>query len=190
MSHPSHMLGLALNAGTLHESPSLEDLYRQYRDPLHRYLHRLCGSSDQAEELTQETFVRAYTGLLTFRGDCSVTTWLFRIARNTYLNSLRRPSPAHIDTDELLALSDVAGTNDPVHQYAVVEQRGLIALALAQLPEKQRSVLLLRDAEGLSYIEIADVLGISLSAVKVSLFRARNTFRAAYAAFEAGEREA
>jgi len=189
MSHPSHGLGLVLNAGTLRESPSLEELYQQYRDPLHRYLHRLCGSIDQAEELTQETFVRAYTGLLTFRGDCSVATWLFRIARNTYLNSLRRPSPTRIDTDELLALPDVADTHDPVQQYALVEQRGLIALALAQLPEQQRSVLLLRDAEGLAYIEIADVLGISLSAVKVSLFRARNSFRAAYAAFEAGEQE-
>ena len=190
MSHPLHTIDLLLNAGSLRETPSLEDLYRQYRDPLHRYLHRLCGSIDQAEELTQETFVRAYTGLLTFRGDCSVATWLFRIARNTYLNSLRRPSPTRIDTDELLAIPDMAGASDPVRQYAAVEQRGLIALALAQLPEQQRSVLLLRDAEGLAYVEIADVLGISLSAVKVNLFRARNTFRAAYAAFEAGEIEA
>lgn len=189
MSHPSHTLNLVLNAGTLRETPSLEELYRQYRDPLHGYLYRLCGSIDQAEELTQETFVRAYTGLLTFRGDCSVATWLFRIARNTYLNSLRRPSPTHIDTDELLAIPDLAGASDPVRRYAAVEQRGLIALALAQLPEQQRSVLLLRDAEGLAYVEIADVLGISLSAVKVNLFRARNAFRAAYEAFEAGESE-
>jgi RNA polymerase sigma-70 factor (ECF subfamily) len=150
-------------------------------------LHRLSGSADQAEELTQEAFVRAYTALLTFRGDCSVATWLFRIARNTYLNSLRHPSPPRIDTEEFLSIPDQASTSDPVRQYATVEQRGLIALALAQLPEQQRSVLLLRDAEGLAYIEIADVLGMSLAAVKVNLFRARNAFRAAYAAFEADE---
>jgi RNA polymerase sigma-70 factor (ECF subfamily) len=154
---------------------------------MRRYLYRLCGSTDQAEELTQEAFIRAYTGLLTFRGKCSVATWLFRIARNTYLNSLRRPSPTRIDTDELLAIPDQGSANDPVRQYAAVEQRGLIALALAQLPEQQRSVLLLRDAEGLAYVEIADVLGISLAAVKVNLFRARNAFRAAYAAFETHE---
>jgi RNA polymerase sigma-70 factor, ECF subfamily len=57
-------------------------------------------------------------------------------------------------------------------------------MALAQLPEQQRSVLLLRDAEGLAYIEIADVLGISLAAVKVSLFRARNAFRQVYRALD------
>jgi RNA polymerase sigma-70 factor (ECF subfamily) len=178
------MLSLAPDAEALRETPSLEDLYRDYREPLRRYLHRLCGSVDQAEELTQEAFVKAYTGLLTFRGNCSVATWLFRIARNTYLNSLRRPNPTHIDTDELLAIPDQAGASDPVRQYAAVEQRGQIALALAQLPEQQRSVLLLRDAEGLAYVEIADVLGISLAAVKVNLFRARNAFRAAYEAFE------
>jgi RNA polymerase sigma-70 factor, ECF subfamily len=187
MSHPFNALDLAPDAGSLPETLSLEALYQRYHDPLRRYLHRLCGSVDQAEELTQEAFVRAYTGLLTFRGDCSVATWLFRIARNTYLNSLRRPSPTHIDTDEFLSIPDQAGANDPVRQYAAIEQRGLIALALAQLPEQQRSVLLLRDAEGLAYVEIADVLQISLAAVKINLFRARNAFRAAYAAFEGDE---
>ncbi len=67
-----------------------------------------------------------------------------------------------------------------MQQAAAGERRDLIGLALAQLPEQQRSVLLLRDAEGLAYIEIADVLGISLAAVKVTLFRARNTFRQVY----------
>jgi RNA polymerase sigma-70 factor (ECF subfamily) len=187
MSHSFHILNLAPDAGSLRETPSLEELYQRYQEPLQRYLYRLCGSADQAEELTQEAFVRAYTALLAFRGDCSVATWLFRIARNTYLNSLRRPSPTRIDTEEFLSIPDLTSASDPVRQYAAVEQRGLIALALAQLPEQQRSVLLLRDAEGLAYIEIADVLGISLAAVKVNLFRARNAFRAAYAAFEADE---
>jgi RNA polymerase sigma-70 factor, ECF subfamily len=163
---------------------SLEALYERYRGPVQRYLFQLCGSADQAEELAQETFANACAGLLGFRGDCSVATWLFRIARNAYLNSLRRPSPARIDTDELLAIPDAGGYGDPVHRYAAREQRDAIGLALAQLPERQRSLLLLRDAEGLSYAEIADVLELSLSAVKVNLFRARNAFRAAYDAME------
>jgi DNA-directed RNA polymerase specialized sigma24 family protein len=65
MSHPLHILGLAPDAGLLHETPSLEELYELYREPMRRYLYRLCGSTDQAEELTQEAFIRAYTGLLT-----------------------------------------------------------------------------------------------------------------------------
>ena len=172
------------------ELDSLEELYQRYRRPVQQYLCQLCGSADQAEELTQETFIRAHTGLLTFRGDCSVATWLFRIARNLYLKSLRRPTPAWLDTDELLAIPDRAPHADPVRQYAASEQRGLIALALGQLPEKQRSILLLRDAEGLSYDEIAHVLAISLAAVKVNLFRARAAFRAAYDAFNQHEGEA
>jgi RNA polymerase sigma-70 factor (ECF subfamily) len=184
MSHPFHLLDIAPNAKAAREQVSLEQLYRLYREPVRRYLCQLCGADDLAEELAQETFIKAYTGLLTFRGDCSVATWLFRIARNLYLNSLRRPDPARIDTEELLAIPDSAGLGDPVERYAAGERRDLIGQALAQLPEQQRSVLLLRDAEGLAYIEIADVLGISLGAVKVNLFRARNAFRQAYRALD------
>jgi len=184
MSDPVHLLGLASGADLASETLSLEDLYRRYRGPVQQYLYRLCGSADQAEELAQETFIKACVGLLAFRGDCSVATWLFRIARNAYLNSLRRPSPTRIDTDELLAIPDGGSYGDPARNYVAGEQRGLIALALAQLPERQRSILLLRDAEGLSYAEIADVLELSLAAVKVNLFRARNAFRQAYRALE------
>jgi RNA polymerase sigma-70 factor (ECF subfamily) len=186
----SQQLSLAKHAEddrATRELYSLEELYQRYRRPVQHYLYQLCGSADQAEELTQETFIRAHTGLLTFRGDSSVATWLFTIARNLYLKSLRRPSPTRIDTDELLAIPDLAADGDPVRRYAASEQRDLIGLALAQLPEKQRSILLLRDAEGLAYDEIARVLAISLAAVKVNLFRARAAFRTAYAAFDARE---
>jgi RNA polymerase sigma-70 factor (ECF subfamily) len=163
---------------------SLDALYRRYQGPVQRYLYQLCGSADLAEELSQETFANACAGLLSFRGDCSVATWLFRIARNIYLNSLRRPRPGRIDTDELLAIPDAGTYGDPARSYAAREQRDAIGIALAQLPERQRSLLLLRDAEGLSYAEIADVLGMSLAAVKVNLFRARHAFREAYGALE------
>src|SRR5688572_26537026 len=76
---------------------TIEDLYQRYRGPVLQYLFQLCGSPEQAEDLAHETFVKAFAGLLTFRGDSSAATWLFRIARNTYLNSLRRPVLASID---------------------------------------------------------------------------------------------
>lgn len=185
MSEPQIIVGAQMGDPAL----TLDAIYRRYRGPVQSYLYRLCGSADLAEELAQETFARAWAGLLSFRGECSVATWLFRIARNTYLNSLRRPAPARIDTDELLAIPDAGGDGDPAGRYAAQEQRALIAIALGQLPEKQRSILLLRDSEGLSYAEIADVLEISLAAVKVNLFRARNAFRTAYAALRQGEEE-
>jgi RNA polymerase sigma-70 factor (ECF subfamily) len=186
MSH-AHLLS---EVTALNDTLSLDALYRRYRGPVQSYLYRLCGSADLAEELTQETFVRACTGLLHFRGDSSVATWLFRIARNTYLNSLRRPTPDRIATDELHAIPDGAADTDPERQYAAHEVRSLISMALAQLPEKQRSILLLRDEEGLSYAEIAAVLELSLAAVKVNLFRARNAFRSAYHALGGVEKGA
>jgi RNA polymerase sigma-70 factor (ECF subfamily) len=186
MSNPPALIGTARDA-QIGDPLSLEELYRRYRGPVQQYLYRLCGSADQAEELAQETFIKACAGLLTFRGDCSVATWLFRIARNVYLDSLRRPNPARIDTDELLAIPDSGSYGDPARRYAASEERDLIALALAQLPEKQRTILLLRDVEELAYVEIADVLNISLAAVKVNLLRARKAFRAAYAAFDTSQ---
>jgi len=178
---------LSIARGQSAAPPALDELYRRYRAPVQSYLFQLCGSADLAEELTQECFARACAALIGFRGDSSVATWLFRIARNAYLNSLRRPSPHRVDTDELLAIPDPAAAGDPARSYAAREERALIGIALGQLPEKQRSIILLRDAEGLSYAEIADVLEISLAAVKVNLFRARNSFRAAYTALRQGE---
>lgn len=174
-------------SGALAGHAAFEELYELYHRPVLRYLQQLSGSPDHAEELAQETFVRAYTGLLSFRGNCSVATWLFRIARNTYLNSVRRPDPTPIDTAEWLAIPDPRGYGDPVEHYAAGEQRNVIALALAQLPEQQRSILLLRDAEGLAYVEIADILEISVAAVRIKLFRARVAFRAIYRALEDDE---
>ncbi|NJM06083.1 RNA polymerase sigma factor [Candidatus Gracilibacteria bacterium] len=155
---------------------TLDTLYRRYRRPISGYLFQLCGSADLAEELTQETFVRACAGLAKFRGESAVSTWLFRIARNAYLQSVRRPADTRIATDDLLAIPDNRHHGDPVGQFTAREQRTQIGLALAQLPEKQRSILLLRDAEDLSYAEIAAVLEISLAAVKINLFRARRHF--------------
>jgi RNA polymerase sigma factor (sigma-70 family) len=84
---------------------------------------------------------------------------------------------------------DSGSYGNPAQRYAASEERDLIALALAQLPEKQRTILLLRDAEELAYAEIADVLEISMAAVKINLFRARKAFRVAYAAFDTHDGE-
>lgn len=190
MSEHLDTCGSATDPALARDLRALDALYRRYRAPIQHYLYQLCGSADLAEELTQITFVKACAGLLSFRGDCTVATWLFRIARNVYLDSLRRPDPRRIDTDELLAIPDRTPDADPARSFAATEQRSLIGLALAQLPERQRTILLLRDAEGLVYAEIADVLDISLAAVKVNLFRARAAFRVAYAALDRTEGDA
>ena len=185
MSHPLRITQTLFDR-VVGKKVTLDSVYREYREPVLRYLTQLCGSADGAEDLTQETFVRVCTAFRSFRGESSLPTWLFRIARNTYLNSVRRPDAARIATDELLAIPDAHPYGDPVRQLASTEQRDVIALVLAQLPEKQRSILLLRDSEDLAYAEIAEILDISLAAVKVNIFRARLAFRQIYARYQTG----
>ncbi len=174
----------------LPQTQSFEEIYERSYPLVLRYLTQLCGSAEQAEELAQETFVRAYTGMVRFRGDAAATTWLYRIARNTYLNSVRRPVPARLDSPSGQQIVDGTPAYDPVQAFADREAHASIAQTLAQLPEQQRSVLLLRDAEGLSYGEIADVLGLSVAAVRMKLFRARNLFRAIYTDHHEGTTDA
>lgn len=159
---------------------AFEQLYTEYKPAITRFLLGLCGDVVLAEELTQEVFVRAAASLLLFRGDSAVSTWLFRIARNTYLSWADRQRDAEIDTEEFHALPDQRSDGNPETQLLQREQRATIRRAMAMLPEKQRTMLLLRDLQGLSYAEIAAVLELSLAAVKVNLHRARLSFRQIY----------
>jgi RNA polymerase sigma-70 factor (ECF subfamily) len=149
----------------------------------------MCGETTLAEELTQEVFVRAATKLLLFRGDCAFSTWLFRIARNTYLSWVERQRDAEINTEEFQALPDHCLDSDPEAYLLRAEQRTTIQQTLAMLPERQRTILLLRDLQGLAYAEIAGVLDMSLAAVKVNLHRARLHFREIYIKLEGAEHE-
>ncbi len=168
----------AANAG------SFDQLYEQYKPAVTRYLQGMCGDATLADELAQETFVRAATKLLLFRGDAAFSTWVFRIARNTYLGWVERQRDAKIDTEEFNALPDRCANSDPEAQLLYAEQRTSIQRIMAMLPERQRTILLLRDLEGLPYAEIAEVLDISLAAVKVNLHRARLRFRELYTTLE------
>lgn len=181
---------LALPQGVRSEreaAGAFEQLYADYQPAMLRYLLGMCGEVVLAEELTQETFVRAATNLLFFRGESAVSTWLFRIARNTYLSWADRQRDAQIDTSQFLALPDQRSDGNPEVQVLLHEQRATIRRAIGMLPERQRTILLLRDLQELSYAEIALVLDISLAAVKVNLHRARLRFREIYAMIEGQE---
>ncbi len=97
---------------------------------------------------------------------------------------VERQRDAEIDTDEFQALPDERADGDPEAQLLASEQRATIRRALAMLPERRRTIVLLRDVQGLTYAEIALVLGISIAAVKVNLHRARLAFRTIYEQIE------
>ncbi len=139
--------------------PELEELYRRYRMDLYRYLCFLTHDPVQAEDLLSETFVRVIKRLPTFRGECEVKTWLFGIARNIWLESLRRRHQS-VSLDDLM------------ERYI----RRVQAL-LQQKDERTRSVVYLR-AQGYSYQEIAQKLQITEASARVVEHRTRAWLKA------------
>ncbi len=157
----------------------LEEIYLQYVGPIRSYLYRLSGNHHLAEDLVQEVFYRATRSLLAGQQIQYVSAWLYRIARNLYLNHTRHRDHldnAWVELEETPFTGQTWADPDLVLQQKELHRQ--IMEALGCLAEKQRTVLLLRDYHSLSYAEIASVMGLSPSAVKSLLFRARLTFRA------------
>jgi len=160
---------------------NLSELYDRYSGPVFGYLLGLCADPGLADELTGETFYRAMLALDGFRGEASVKTWLLRIARNLYLRRARRDERIH----SLEAIQDrgraFAATDRTNPEAAMLrrERDQAIQRALLSLSESDRSILLLKAREKMLCREIAQVLDISVSAVKVRLYRARRRLAAA-----------
>lgn len=158
----------------------LEQLYRTYERPVYTYLYGLTGDTHLAEELTQETFFQVVRSIYRFRGDASLTTWLYGVARNVYRSWRRRRGCG----DVYLAVEEeaapfVAG-GDPARELLRQEEIARIRSILLAIPERYREILLLRDHQGLHYQEIAAITGLSLASVKMTIHRARRRFRELY----------
>ena len=163
-----------------------EQLFADYRQPILNYLYRLVGDSARAEELAQETFVKAYRALARLPANANRRAWLYRIATNCGYDHLRRRRLI-----EWLPLmerdSTLADQSDP---GAAAGEQDAVQRALAQLPPGQRAVLILFSVQGYSTKEIGEVLGISQGAVKTRLCRAREKFRQVYGGQSTGGRPA
>ncbi len=149
------------------------DLYDRYARVVFSYLLRLSGNRSLADDLTGETFYRALIALDSFRGEASVKTWLLRIARNLYLRRCERERRS--TSLDALQEQGVAfpAPSDPENDLLNDEKSRAIQHALLALSESDRSILLLSADEEMSCEEIAQVLEISVTAVKVRLYRAR-----------------
>ncbi len=163
-----------------------DDLVDRYQKPIYNLVFRLIGDLDEASDVTQETFVAAYKAFGGFRGEASIYTWLCRIALNRCKNKFReteRRKKAETAITDLEELADAAGGfASAKHEapQAIVERRELrehIERAIRDLPYDYRIVAVLRDLQGLSYQEIAEVTGLSLDMVRTRLSRARDTIR-------------
>ncbi len=163
-------------------------LVSRYKDKIYRYVYRMTGSADDAEDLTQEVFVRMYTAIGGFRRDASLPTWLYRIAGNLCTDSFRKNKNARFDTslDAPLESTDGDGgvgreiadeSHAPDALFGRKELSEQIETALAKLPPKLRSAVILHDVEGLAYDEIALTEGVPLGTIKSRIFNARAALR-------------
>jgi RNA polymerase sigma-70 factor (ECF subfamily) len=162
-------------------------LAAQYKDKIYNYVARLCGDAPEAEDLTQEVFIRAFVAMRRFRGTATFQTWLYKIATNMALDALRRrrragpPAvslDAPIETDESSLQRELADTSGDPHETAAArELQHEVQQGISALSEKLRVVIVLFDIQGLSYEEIAEVLGVPLGTVKSRLFNARMALR-------------
>jgi RNA polymerase sigma-70 factor, ECF subfamily len=163
-------------AGSPRDPASLfEQLFAQYQAPILNYLYRLVGNAGEAENLTQETFTRAWKARKNLPGLENPRAWLYRIATNAARDYARRERllawlPFHEDEPGLRAES---------HEDSSLEAER-VRLALIQLPPEYRTPLVLYTCQGVSVEEIAAVLGISAAAVRQRLVRARRALREAY----------
>ena len=151
-----------------------------YQNRVYGFIRRMVSNLDEAEDLTQEVFIRAYQHFATFDGRCSVKTWLFRIANNLCIDRARRLDriPAHTDyypsadDDEPIDIADIRW--EPEKVALDQELSRLVETGIASMSEKLRSVLLLHDKEDMAYEEIATSLSIPVGTVKSRLFLARS----------------
>jgi RNA polymerase sigma-70 factor, ECF subfamily len=154
-------------------------IFERYARPVLRFLYDLVGQRELAEDLAQETFVRAYRGLHTLRDEGKLSTWLFGIARNVARESFRsRPredKKVHLDDAQVLDLSD----NEPLPDSQLLnrELNRVIQEALGRLDEDKRVVFSLKIFHQRSYEEIAEITGFSIAKLKTDLHRAKAEMR-------------
>jgi RNA polymerase sigma-70 factor (ECF subfamily) len=180
---PDAVLMLRVKRG---DRTAFTELVQKYQQPVMNFIYRTLRDETEAEDLAQNVFLQVYKSRARYRQTAKFSTWLFTIARNLCLNELRRRSrhPAesleetHPDNEDQprLQIEDHAALSPP-EKLLQGELSRKIADAVAGLPENQRSAILLCRQEDLSYEEMAEILGCSLSATKSLIHRGRETLK-------------
>ena len=164
---------------------AFEELLTLYQDRVYTHCLHLTGNSYDAQDLAQEVFIQAFRKISSFRGDADFGTWLHRIAVNLWINQFRRSSKiTTISYDEPVSTGDgemarefITTENSPQDLVEASERAYVVQSALAKLPEEFKIVVVLRDLEGYSYEEIAEMTSCSLGTVKSRINRGRKLLR-------------
>ena len=157
---------------------AFEELVRHTHTGAYTLAVRLMGNEEDASDVVQDAYLRAFRGLTRFRGDARFSTWLYRIVANCSATALgKRSRHRHDQLGDDAAIADDHPDRDPELAAAGALERERVAAAVAALPEKLRLVVVLRDVYDLSHEAVAAELGISETAAKVRLHRARKKLR-------------
>ena len=141
---------------------------------------RMCGNREDAQDCMQEAMIRIYRAISTFKGQSSFATWVYRITMNSCLDELRRrKARTSTSLDAMLenGFSPSDETDTPERHSLQADQRRLLEKAIAALPEDMRSAIVLRDIQGCSYDEIAEVLDTNVGTIKSRISRGREKLR-------------
>ncbi|HEY3042503.1 MAG TPA: RNA polymerase sigma factor [Vicinamibacterales bacterium] len=154
-------------------SGAFDLVVERHRRSVYQLCRRFVGNHEDASDLSQDIFVRAYKGLRSFRGQSSLATWLYRIGVNVCLNRVSAKAPLEKMTEAIEDRQYVDTRNESASERLLKEERrARVRAAIAELPRKQRATLILRMYHEMSHQEIADVLGSSVGAVKANFFHA------------------
>ena len=175
-------ISLIAQVVVFHNTRAFDQLVRKYQSPVRRFfLNLTCGDSELSDDLAQDTFIRAYTSLASFKNLSSFSTWLYRLTSNAAIDFLRRQrrqgadGPSLDDEDTFVEVADPSPS--PHQQAETLELRQALVQGLNTLAPEHRQVLLLRELQGLSYEEIAACLELDLGTVKSRIARAREKLR-------------
>lgn len=180
MTAPDEELVARATAGDL---DSFNQLVARWERPIYALAYRTLGREEDARDVSQEAFMRAYRGLKGFKGEAKFSSWLYRITLNLCRDWMRRERraplvavPEGVDPTELA--DQRASPMESVEELvARREMSDAVAKAMAELPEEQRSAILLKEYHGLTFQEIADMLGCPLSTVKTRLYQGLSVLR-------------
>jgi len=164
------------------DADSFNELIHRWERPIYALAYRQIGREEDARDVCQDTFLRAYRGLNGFRGQAKFSSWLYRIALNLCRDWMRRERRTPVvQAPEDMDLMDLAAAREP--SESIEDRVGrhdltrAVERAMALLPEEQRTAIVLKEYQGLTFQEIADLLGCPLSTVKTRLYQGLTVLR-------------
>jgi len=155
-------------------------VYDRYERQVYRYAYHILGNRDDADDIKQETFVKAYQAIGSFRSESTLQTWLLRICGNLCRDKIKSWDRRKVTYDSTLRDDVLGSSNEDDSPQSILERKEMTEIifkALRGMPPAQREIIVLHEVEDLSYEEIAAVVGCSRTSIKLRLFRARRNLK-------------